>query len=177
MGVTKGPKSMREDESMSEGLESCPWCSARVPVGVSTCPACQATINAGATAEVHLAGVTEVAPELRAYAEQVRTGKPTRGLLSTLFSSPGDPAAGAPDPGELAALQPPSAAVRAEMARIDAEIAATGVPTGTDTTTPPGPTASSSATAPESASPTSGGEPAPDAAPPPTRRRRRKPPA
>jgi hypothetical protein len=96
---------------------------------------------------MHLPGLTEVSPELRAYAEQARSGKPKRGLLSIMMSSPSTPVATTPPPAtEPEALRPPSSEVRAEMARIDAEIAAGIAASGTELpvespadTTPPAP--------------------------------------
>ncbi len=159
--------------------QTCPWCSARVPIGVSTCPACQAALGADESSDaIPLPGLTEVSPELRAYAERVRTGKPKRGLLSMLLSNSSPPAqADAVDPSEPDALRPPSGAVRAEMARIDAEIAAGVVRPAADPSALPARAPASLATESPPASPTPAAEPAPDAARPPTRRRRRRPPA
>jgi hypothetical protein len=161
----------------------CPWCSARVPAGASTCPACQATIDPDeATDSIHLPGLTEVSPELRAYAEQVRAGRKKRSSLSILLNSPSTPRA--PDLPELSepeALRPPSAAVRAEMLRLDAEIAARAelaaevVPPDAGPSAPPADAADSTAALPQPPSPPSGGA-APDAARPPAPRRRRTPP-
>ena len=104
----------------------CPWCSARIAVGAERCPSCGAALTSGAELDVvPIPGVTDVAPELRAYQERVERQKKRPGLLSMvlgdsddrLFASPG----GRVDPG---ALRPPSADVRAEMERLDREIAA-----------------------------------------------------
>jgi hypothetical protein len=163
----------------------CPWCSARVPAGASTCPACHATVDpAEATDAIHLPGLTEVSPELRAYAEQVRAGKKKRSSLSILLTSSSTAqAADLPDSSEPDALRPPSAAVRAEMLRLDAEIAAraelaTGVvlPEAGLSTAAAAAT-DSTAALPQPSSPPSGDEAAPDAARPPAPRRRRTPPA
>lgn len=182
----------------------CPWCSARVPAGASTCPACHAIVDPAETTDaIHLPGLTEVSPELRAYAEQARAGKKKRSSLSILLnSSSTPPAADLPDSSEPDALRPPSAAVRAEMLRLDAEIAAraelaTGVvlpeagpstaATATTDSTAAGPqqpsptsgreAAPDAAAVPQPPSPTSDREPAPDTTSPPTPRRRRAPPA
>jgi hypothetical protein len=163
----------------------CPWCSARVPAGALTCPACHATIDPDETTQaIHLPGLTEVSPELRAYAEQVRAGRKKRNSLSILLNSPSAPrAADLPDLSEPDALRPPSAAVRAEMLRLDAEIAARAemaagvVPPDAGPSAPPTAPMDSTAAVPEPAAPTSGGEAAPDAVPPPAPRRRRSPPA
>jgi hypothetical protein len=156
----------------------CPWCSARVPAGASTCPACKAAIGAdGAADAIQLPGLTEVSPDLRAYAERVRAGKRKRRSLSNLLSGPSAPVvATVPDPSERYALLPPNEAVRAEMARLDAEIAARAVLPGTDPFEVP-----DGADSPEApsglASPTTAEEPTTEAAPPPAPRRRRNPPA
>ncbi|HEX7496372.1 MAG TPA: hypothetical protein VF349_07040, partial [Candidatus Limnocylindrales bacterium] len=129
-------------------------------------------------------GLTEVSPELRAYVEEVRAGRKKRSSLSILFNSPSAPPAadltGLSEPG---ALRPPSAAVRAEMLRLDAEIAARAemaagvVPSDAGPSAPPAAAVDSTAAVPELPSPASGGEAALDAAPPPAPRRRRTPPA
>lgn len=110
----------------SDSDRECPWCSAPVPADASACQSCHATMDEDpVAAAMHLPGLTEVSPELRAYAEQVRSGRPKRGLLSIMMSSPSTPVASTPAPAtEPEALRPPSSEVRAEMARIDAEIAA-----------------------------------------------------
>jgi hypothetical protein len=163
----------------------CPWCSARLPAGASTCPACHATIDPDETTDaVHLPGLTEVSPELRAYAEEVRAGKKKRSSLSIVLNSPSAPQAAAlTELSEPDALRPPSAAVRAEMLRLDAEIAARAemaagvVPPDAGPSAPPAAAVDSTAVVPEPPSPTSGDEAAPDAVPPPAPRRRRTPPA
>jgi hypothetical protein len=163
----------------------CPWCSARVPAGASTCPACHATIDPDeATDSIHVPGLTEVAPELRAYAEQVRAGRKKRSSLSILFDSPSTPRApDIPESSEPEALRPPNAAVRAEMLRLDAEIAARAesaagvVPPDAGPSAPSADATDSTAAPPQPLSPPSGGEAAPDTARPPAPRRRRTPPA
>jgi hypothetical protein len=163
----------------------CPWCSARIPAGASTCPACHATVDPDETTDsIHVPGLTEVSPELRAYAEQVRAGRKKRSSLSILLNSPSAPrAADLPELSEPDALRPPSAAVRAEMLRLDAEIAARAesaagvVLPDAGPSAPPTAAMDSTAAVPQPPSPTSDGEAAPDAAPPPAPRRRRTPPA
>jgi hypothetical protein len=117
----------------SDSDRECPWCSAPVPADASVCPSCNAAMDEDpVAAAMHLPGLTEVSPELRAYAEQVRSGKPKRGLLSIMMSSPSTPVASTPPPTtEPEALRPPSSEVRAEMARINAEIAAGIAASGT----------------------------------------------
>lgn len=173
------------ERQRSTSDRDCPWCSARVPAGASTCPACHATIDPDEAADsIHLPGLTEVAPELRAYAEQVRAGRKKRSSLSILLNSPSTPQA--PDLPELSepdALRPPSAAVRAEMLRLDAEIAARAesaagvIPPDAGPSAPSVDATDSTAAPPQPPSPPSGGEAAPDAGRPPAPRRRRTPPA
>jgi hypothetical protein len=108
----------------------CPWCSAAVPALVSTCPTCHATLDPDVAEAIHLPGVTEVSPDLRDYAEQARAGKKLKpSLLSMLLGAPKPQTQPIPPAsGEADALRPPSPAVRAEMARIDAEIAGIAPP-------------------------------------------------
>ena len=163
----------------------CPWCSARVPAGASTCPACHATVDPAETTDaIHLPGLTEVSPELRAYAEQVRAGRKKRSSLSILLNSSSTPqAADLPDSSEPDALRPPSAAVRAEMLRLDAEIAARAELLGgavlpeAGPSTAVAPATDATAEMPEPTSSNTESEPAPDTTPPSNPRRRRAPPA
>ncbi|MGZ6273117.1 MAG: hypothetical protein ACXWM8_02330, partial [Candidatus Limnocylindrales bacterium] len=165
----------------------CPWCSARVPAGVSTCPACKARVDGDTSVEaVRLPGLTEVSPSLRAYAEKVRTVKPRRSLRTLLLGQPGTPAPTiVPDPSEPDALRPPNEAVRAEMARLDEEIAARAVLPGTDpfeipagVISPeavPSPETPPTASGMPEAAPATEAAPAAEAAPVPAPQRRRKP--
>jgi hypothetical protein len=104
----------------------CPWCSARIAAGAERCPSCGAALTSPteSTADA-IPGVTAVAPELRAYQERVAHQKKRPGLLSMILSQPDDQIFASSgervDPG---VLRPPSAEVRAEMERLDREIAA-----------------------------------------------------
>jgi hypothetical protein len=70
-------------------------------------------------------GLTEVPPALRRYAEDAKSGKKRQSLLKMILDDePIPPAIDAPAPSDEDALRPPSAAVRAEMARFDMDIAA-----------------------------------------------------
>lgn len=111
----------------STSRRACPWCSAAVPDLVSTCPRCHATIDSAAANAIHLPGLTEVSPELLDYAEKARAGKKLKpNVLSMLLKSPGPKTLAIPPAADEAdAIRPPSAEVRAEMARIEAEIAGT----------------------------------------------------
>ena len=104
----------------------CPWCSARIPAGAERCPSCGAVLTEGVElSAVRIPGVTDVAPELRAYSDRVERQKTRVGLLSMILGDPDDRLFTSPggrvDPGVLG---PPSADIRAEMERFDREIAA-----------------------------------------------------
>ena len=114
----------------------CPWCSAVVPAGAKSCPGCHAVLTEESSESVAIPGVTEVSPALRDYERKVRSGKSKPNLLRMIFSEEPIPTAfDAPPPSDADALLPPSSAVKAEMARLDAEIAAGAVPQE-GTTTP-----------------------------------------
>ena len=119
------PKATRRTGSKIEAGMTCQWCSAVVPVDSTTCPICKAPLNGPDTQSMTIPGVTEVLPELRAYAAQARGVKKRASLLKMMFSdTPVPQAIAAPPPSDAAALRPPSRELRAEMARLDAEIAA-----------------------------------------------------
>jgi hypothetical protein len=118
-------KPTRKAVSQSVAETSCQWCSAIVPVGATSCPTCKVTLVASDALSVTIPGVTAVSPELLDYAAQARRGKKRPSLLKTIFSdAPVPQAADMPSPSDAAALRPPSRELRAEMARLDAEIAA-----------------------------------------------------
>jgi hypothetical protein len=103
---------------------NCQWCSGVVPAGATMCPTCNAPFEATSTHEVAVAGVTEISPSLRAYADAARRGKKGPSLLRMIFNdTPVPQTIDAPPPSDDAALRPPSPELRAEMARLDAEIA------------------------------------------------------
>jgi len=103
----------------------CPWCSAPIRAHTGSCPSCHATLNAPAADSIHIPGLTEVPPELLKYAEDSHAGKKRTSLRSALFRGSNTPVDSNPEPlSDAAALQPPSPALVAEMARLDAEIAA-----------------------------------------------------
>jgi hypothetical protein len=75
-----------------------------------------------------------VPPELLRYAEDVRAAKKRPSILKMIFSDTDIPTVdSAPPPSDADALRPPNAAVRAEMERIDYEIAVSAVASGADT--------------------------------------------
>jgi hypothetical protein len=124
--------------------QECPWCSARIPAGSAECPSCHASLNTDAVGPVSISGVTEVSPELLAYARNAALGKKKRLLdmirePDSLLDQP------IPEPAERTAIQPPNADVRLEMRRIQLEIEAAGQPEEagpqepTEATEPPNP--------------------------------------
>jgi hypothetical protein len=111
----------------------CSWCSTAVPANAETCPNCHATQDTPAVEELPIPGLTEVPPQLRRYAEEARARKRQKNVLGLIFGSSSIPmATGAPPPSDAAALRPPSAALKAEMARLDEEISAGRVPPGAE---------------------------------------------
>jgi hypothetical protein len=112
-----------------EAETECPWCSARIVAGAERCPSCGAAlISAPETAVVAIPGVTAITPELREYQYRVAHQKKRPGLISMVLGEFGDKSAGSPAQDvDVAAFQPPSDEVRAEMARLDREIDAARV--------------------------------------------------
>ena len=104
----------------------CPWCSSGVPAGAERCPSCGAALTTAVESTVApIPGVTAVSPELVAYQEKVTQPKKRQSILSMVMGEPDDRLIARPtDQAAAGALKPPSAEVRAEMARIDREIAA-----------------------------------------------------
>ena len=124
----RGRRASRKQPAVPERL--CPWCSTAVPVDAETCPNCHASLDGSSAEGVSIPGLTEVAPALRDYERKALKGKKTS-LISMIFSDPPIPdASPSLPPSDAAALRPPSAELKAEMARLDAEIAAGLVPTG-----------------------------------------------
>jgi hypothetical protein len=118
----------------------CPWCSAVIPADSETCPGCGAAVAGPAAAETPIPGLTEVSPELRVYALRAAL-PPQRGFLADLLGEPDPRLEGpAPEPVDHAVVQPPDARVRAEMARLDQELAAAAAAEETGSL-PPQPTA------------------------------------
>jgi hypothetical protein len=128
---SRGRGSSRQRPAVSQRV--CQWCSAAVPAKAEFCPTCHATLNAPADS-VAIPGLTEVPPHLKAYVSETGSRKKRRSLLSMMLNSTSIPeATAAPPPSDAAALRPPSPEIRAEMARLDAEIATGGVPLGDET--------------------------------------------
>ena len=128
-----GPSSPIKTEGRGRGRKGpaaaadrlCPWCSAAVRASDAVCPKCGATLDGAAADGMAIPGLTEVPPALRRYAEDAKSGKKRQSLLKTILNDePIPPAIDAPPPSDEDALRPPSAALRAEMARFDVDIAA-----------------------------------------------------
>ena len=118
----------------------CPWCSAAVRASDAVCPSCGATLDGAAADRMAIPGLTEVPPALRRYAENAKSGKKRQSLLKMILSDePIPPAIDAPLPSDEDALRPPSAALRAEMARLDLDIAASVAPRPVDDASPVAP--------------------------------------
>ena len=102
----------------------CPWCSARI-AAAPTCPECGAILDKESEAE-GVVGVTEVSPELLEYVARTKRKLKRRSVLLQALGVEAlrkDTEVDVPVSALESALRPPSAEVRAEMARIDAEIA------------------------------------------------------
>ncbi len=126
--ATEG-RSRRDSRATAAADRVCPWCSAAVQASDTACPDCGAILDAPAADAVAIPGLTEVPSDLRRYAENAHSGKKRPGLLAMIFSDHEIPTAvDAPPPSDANALRPPSAAVRAEMARLDLDIAAGATP-------------------------------------------------
>ena len=103
-----GPAS---DPTRPEQVARCPWCSAEVSGDPARCPSCGAALREESSADIP--GVTQLDPA-------ATTARPTprsRGLLGWLSGE----YEGAEAAGERASVEPPSEAVRAEMARLEIE--------------------------------------------------------
>jgi len=101
-----GPAS---DPARPTQVSHCPWCSAEVTGDPTRCPSCGAALREETSADIP--GVTQLDPA-------ATTARPTprsRGLLGWLSGE----YEGAEGAGERASVEPPSQAVRAEMARLE----------------------------------------------------------
>lgn len=125
--ATKG-RGRRDSRATTVAVDRvCPWCSAVVQASDAACPSCGATLDTRAADGVAIPGLTEVPSDLWRYAENAHSAKKRPGLLAMIFSDHEIPTAvDAPPPSDADALRPPSAAVKAEMARLDLDIAADG---------------------------------------------------
>jgi hypothetical protein len=129
----------------------CPWCSAELRNDPARCPSCGAQLHEEAAAEIP--GVTQLDPAATVGARPAPRSRSLLGWLSGEYE-PGESAA------ERGSVSPPSAAVRAEMARLEmaaiqAELAAAAEAPAVDDAPPPA--------VPDQSGPTSGSESPPPA--------------
>jgi hypothetical protein len=87
--------------------ETCPWCSATVPVEVATCPSCGASLREAAEGEV--LGVTQIDPSA---SSRIKRVKPRRFTAWLTGETPVEDELGGK-------IEPPSAEVRREMLRLE----------------------------------------------------------
>src|SRR5258705_8014190 len=99
------------DPARPEQLSRCPWCSAEVNGDPVRCPSCGAALREDTSADIP--GVTQLDPA----ATSARPTARSRGLLGWLSGE----YEGAEAAGERSSVEPPSQAVRAEMARLEIE--------------------------------------------------------
>ena len=127
----KAPARGSKSRKVQAGPEvECPWCSAPTAPGTDRCPNCGAALVPLVPADADpIPGVTTIDPGLRAYAEKVARKKKRPGLLSLIMDNSQDRIfAPSADDVDRAVVAPPSAEVRAEMERLDREIAASRLP-------------------------------------------------
>jgi hypothetical protein len=99
------------DPARPDPTSHCPWCSAEVIGDPAHCPSCGAALREEASADIP--GVTQLDPA----ATSARPTARSRGLLGWLSGE----YEGAEAAGERSSVEPPSQAVRAEMARLEIE--------------------------------------------------------
>ena len=123
----RGHRTSRRTPKATDRL--CPWCSTSIPAAAGSCPNCAAILDSPSADEVPIPGLTVVPPELQRYSDRARMRKSGIKLLTMIFRDETVPTdEDTPPPSDSAALRPPDAEVKAEMARLDAEIAAGMVP-------------------------------------------------
>src|SRR5215470_3219820 len=93
-----------------EPAARCPWCSAELKNNPARCPSCGASLHEDPGAEIP--GVTQLDPAAGAVARPAPRSRSLLGWLSGEYEA----AEGA---GERDSVSPPSAEVRAEMARLE----------------------------------------------------------
>jgi hypothetical protein len=99
------------DPTRPDQVAHCPWCSAEVTGDPARCPSCGAALRDDSSADIP--GVTQLDPAATA----ARPTPRSRGLLGWLSGE----YEGAEAAGERSSVEPPSQAVRAEMARLEIE--------------------------------------------------------
>lgn len=92
---------------MTAETETCPWCSATVPVASSTCPSCGAALRDAASGDI--AGVTQIDPSAVLRTKRIKP----RGLAAWLV---GEREA---EEASIGRVEPPSDEVRREMLRLE----------------------------------------------------------
>ena len=92
---------------MTAETETCPWCSATVPVAATTCPSCGAALRDAAPGDI--AGVTQIDPSAVLKTKRIKRS----GLAAWLV---GEREAEEPSVGKV---EPPSEEVRREMLRLE----------------------------------------------------------
>jgi hypothetical protein len=113
----------------SFGRTICTWCSADIPADATTCPECQATLDpVPAIDGSAISGLTQVSPELLAYSAEIQKKRKRKSLLRRVLGmdasvKPSESVPVSVDGSSEGALRPPTPEVRAEMVRIDLEIA------------------------------------------------------
>jgi hypothetical protein len=101
----------------SGATETCPWCSATVPVEAATCPSCGASLREAAAGEV--LGVTQIDPSAVSRAKRVKPRRFTAWLT-------GEAPVEEEPAGKIEPLSPEvrREMLRLELAAIDAELEA-----------------------------------------------------
>ena len=92
---------------MTAETETCPWCSATVPVAATTCPNCGAALRDAATGDI--AGVTQLDPGAMLRTKRIKT----RGLAAWLVGERDT------EESSIGKVEPPTDAVRQEMRRLE----------------------------------------------------------
>jgi hypothetical protein len=87
--------------------ETCPWCSATVPVAASTCPSCGAALRDAVDGDI--AGVTQIDPSAVLRTKRIKS----RGIAAWLV---GEREA---EEASIGKVEPPSEEVRREMLRLE----------------------------------------------------------
>lgn len=92
---------------MTAETETCPWCSATVPVASSTCPNCGAALRDAADGDI--AGVTQIDPSAALRTKRIKP----RGIAAWLVGERES------EEASIGKVEPPSEEVRREMLRLE----------------------------------------------------------
>jgi hypothetical protein len=98
------------DSPPDADVPRCPWCSAELKNNPARCPSCGAMLHEDAAAEIP--GVTALDPAASTVARPTPRSRGLLGWLSGEYES-------AEAPTERSSVEPPSDAVRVEMARLE----------------------------------------------------------